>query len=73
MTTTTKPRSEGKWAIPERHVSSDDIAHRAFELYSARGCEDGHDLDDWLHAERELTGVGATSREERLRATSSVE
>src|SRR5437773_745171 len=30
------------------------IARRAYELYSARGCEDGHDVDDWLNAEREL-------------------
>ena len=32
----------------------DDIARRAFELYCARGCEDGHDIEDWLQAEREL-------------------
>ena len=31
-----------------------DIARRAFELYCARGCEDGHDVQDWLQAEREL-------------------
>jgi Protein of unknown function (DUF2934) len=31
-----------------------DIAHRAFELYCARGCQHGHDIDDWLQAEREL-------------------
>jgi hypothetical protein len=33
---------------------NDDIARRAFELYCARGCEDGHDIEDWLQAEREL-------------------
>ncbi|MFQ5753673.1 MAG: DUF2934 domain-containing protein [bacterium] len=31
-----------------------DIRQRAFELYEARGCEDGYDLDDWLRAESEL-------------------
>jgi len=31
------------------------IRLRAFELYEARGREDGHDLDDWLQAETELT------------------
>jgi hypothetical protein len=31
-----------------------DIARRAFELYCARGQRDGHDLDDWLQAERDL-------------------
>jgi DUF2934 family protein len=33
---------------------NDEIARRAFELYCARGCEDGHDIEDWLRAEREL-------------------
>ena len=36
------------------NVTEDDIARRAYELYLARGCEDGHDVDDWLQAEREL-------------------
>jgi hypothetical protein len=31
-----------------------DIARRAYELYEKRGREHGHDLDDWLQAEREL-------------------
>ena len=30
-----------------------DIAKRAFELYCERGCQDGHDVEDWLQAERE--------------------
>lgn len=32
----------------------DAIAQRAYALYVARGRTDGHDLDDWLDAEREL-------------------
>lgn len=35
-------------------VDREQIAHRAFELFCARGCQDGHDIDDWLSAEREL-------------------
>src|SRR5205823_2413396 len=35
-------------------VADADIACRAFERYCARGCQDGHDVDDWLAAEREL-------------------
>ena len=35
-------------------VPQDAIAVRAYELYCARGCEDGHDVDDWLQAEAEL-------------------
>jgi HSP20 family molecular chaperone IbpA len=30
------------------------LSCRAYELYEARGCETGHDLDDWLQAEQEL-------------------
>jgi hypothetical protein len=40
--------------------SADQIAQRAYELYVARGRGDGSDMDDWLEAERELTG-GAVS------------
>jgi hypothetical protein len=28
------------------------IGKRAYELYEKRGREDGHDLDDWLEAEK---------------------
>jgi Protein of unknown function (DUF2934) len=31
------------------------IRERAYELYEARGREDGHDLEDWLRAEEEIT------------------
>lgn len=34
--------------------SADEIAARAYERYQSRGGEDGHDIDDWLEAEREL-------------------
>ena len=30
------------------------VAQRAYELFESRGCKDGHDLEDWLCAEREL-------------------
>jgi hypothetical protein len=33
----------------------DQIRLRAQELYEARGREDGHELDDWLRAEGEIT------------------
>jgi hypothetical protein len=41
-----------------------DIARRAFELYCARGCQHGADLDDWFRAERELS-AGTTPRRKR--------
>jgi hypothetical protein len=31
------------------------IRLRAYVFYEERGREDGHDLDDWLRAEAELT------------------
>ena len=30
------------------------ISQRAYELYEARGREDGHDVEDWLQAEEEI-------------------
>ena len=32
------------------------IRQRAFELFQLRGCQDGHDLDDWMQAEAEIMG-----------------
>ena len=32
------------------------IQQRAHELYEQRGRTDGHDLEDWLQAEREIKG-----------------
>lgn len=34
--------------------TSIDIAARAFALYRERGWQHGHDVEDWLKAEREL-------------------
>jgi len=33
----------------------DQIRRRAYELYEQRGREDGHDVEDWLLAEEEVT------------------
>jgi DUF2934 family protein len=30
------------------------ISNRAYDLYEARGREEGRDLDDWLRAEKEI-------------------
>jgi hypothetical protein len=37
-------------------LAPDAIARRAYELYERGGYEQGHDLDHWLMAERELQG-----------------
>ena len=36
------------------NVTERDIARRAYDLYLGRGCEDGHDVEDWFQAEQEL-------------------
>jgi hypothetical protein len=36
------------------NVTERDIARRAYDLYLGRGCENGHDVEDWFQAEREL-------------------
>jgi hypothetical protein len=36
--------------------SSEDTARRAYERYCERGCEDGHDVADWLAAEDDVRG-----------------
>jgi Protein of unknown function (DUF2934) len=35
-------------------ISEHDIARRAYVLYLTRGSKPGHDVEDWLQAEREL-------------------
>jgi hypothetical protein len=40
---------------PPREVEhADRIAKRAYELATQRGLAPGHELDDWLQAEREI-------------------
>lgn len=42
--------------------SHEEIARRAYDLFLARGATHGHDVEDWVQAEQELTGV-TTARE----------
>src|SRR6476469_10888474 len=44
------------------------IAKRAYELYLQRGSVSGHELDDWLEAEAELSAAAATADTEERRA-----
>jgi hypothetical protein len=43
-----------KIALPKRELTHPQIAHRAFEIYVARGGHHGHDMNDWFEAERQL-------------------
>ncbi len=37
------------------------IAQRAYELPAEQGYQEGHALDDWLEAEREILGLEGTA------------
>lgn len=34
-----------------------EIRRRAYALYEERGGEDGHDIDDWIRAESEVSAT----------------
>lgn len=46
---TTAPTTEALGEVQEQ------IRRRAYELYEQRGKEDGHELEDWLQAEAEVS------------------
>ena len=48
-------------SLPPRDPINEAIARRAYELFLARGAEHGHDLDDWLQAEREFAEAARPS------------
>jgi hypothetical protein len=41
--------------IERKELPQKDVARRAYELYTQRGCEPGKDIEDWVRAEKELT------------------
>ncbi len=51
-----KPTSPKKVIFTvEPHPTEEKIRARAYELFEARGREEGHDLEDWFRAEEEIT------------------
>jgi hypothetical protein len=51
------PRSPKRDTRPGvRPPTEADIRERAYQLFLARGAEPGREVEDWLEAERELTG-----------------
>jgi len=55
-------------ALPARRTATyEEIARRAFEIYCERSRHDGHDLDDWLRAERECNAPRESEAPFRLR------
>ena len=55
-TATDADRASQALAQPATAISI-DVARRAYDLYLASGCEYGHDVDDWMQAERELRAL----------------
>lgn len=54
-----EPKNSPKIVEPETLVQRmdvifQDIARRAYQIFEGNGSQHGHDLDDWLKAEREL-------------------
>jgi len=49
------PKKSPTSVTSEPHELEHQIRLRAYELYEARGREDGHEVGDWLQAETELT------------------
>jgi hypothetical protein len=47
---TKKPNGNGD----SGHISSDEVAKKAYELYQSRGAYHGADFDDWIQAEKQL-------------------
>jgi HSP20 family molecular chaperone IbpA len=46
---------EGAKLADLKQAISHAIAYRAYEMYEAHGRSHGHDLEDWFHAELDLT------------------
>jgi hypothetical protein len=49
-----------KSAAQSTNITHRDVARRAYALYLERGCEHGHDVDDWMQAENELRANSPT-------------
>lgn len=62
----------------QAYPTNGEIARLAYHLYEARGRRDGHDVDDWVLAERELTrrydyqDAGESSRVAEIAAISAL-
>ncbi len=48
-------RSEPEPVTTLPQTLEEHIRRRAYDLYEARGRQDGHELDDWLEAEAQVT------------------
>jgi HSP20 family molecular chaperone IbpA len=61
-----------RWEMQEVQLA---IARRAYELFETRGCEHGHDWEDWFRAESELlrpVSLTMTERGDRISVRANV-
>jgi Protein of unknown function (DUF2934) len=65
-----QPERFQRGALVMNKRASEDVARRAYELFLSRDGQHGHDVDDWLEAERQLRGNGTAPRPSR-RTTSN--
>jgi Protein of unknown function (DUF2934) len=54
--------------IEHKELSKKDISQRAYDLYVRRGGQPGKDVEDWVRAEKELTGEVAVAPAKTLTA-----
>ena len=54
-TTATRRQTPALAVMKSAPDPQEQIRRRAYELYEERGRNDGHDLEDWLQAESEVT------------------
>ena len=59
---TTGQRRRGKDGSRRLSPTHEEIAQLAFSLYESGGRQDGHHIEDWLCAERELVQSHASLR-----------
>lgn len=60
-----RPASLSQPELAAAPVEEHEIAQAAYQRYEARGREDGHDVDDWLEAEREIREHRMSGRDTR--------
>ena len=65
-TTTRRSARSGAAPVPDRAPEKHEearplsVAELAYRLYEERGRQDGHQLEDWIEAERRVSGTKRT-------------
>ena len=64
------PRNEVTQAsdVGPLELNEEIIRQRAYQLFEERGCESGHELDDWLQAEAEVLAQAEMMTKKAARA-----